>query len=176
MAQEPIFFKLKKILKGERNWDSALNKNFDEIDGELKNVNDRQDDINQRLNNMVAGAGDSNTEIVDSRLSMIKNKTFQTLQHRLEEIESDIRSLMGFLQFEAKNYDEDLEVDTLIEYRDTNGKLRIVSELKNIVNGNYDTQEIKIYDVDGLTLRKTVTFKLEYKKGRLSKRTAVSIV
>jgi hypothetical protein len=47
------------------------------------------DNIHNRVNTIVAGAGSSNTEIVDARHSTSKSKDFTVLTDRLEEIETD---------------------------------------------------------------------------------------
>jgi hypothetical protein len=57
------------------------------------NVEDFASEISGRVGNIISGAGASNAEIVDARLSTTKGKTFSVLKSRLEESEQDVLSL-----------------------------------------------------------------------------------
>lgn len=175
MALLTTFYKLKKMLKGERNWDTQLNNNFDTIDTEMNRLKNKDSDIDNRMNNIVASAGTGNTEIVDARQSLVKGKTFPVMRNRLEESEKETELLLGVMQFENKNFDSNLGIYTLVEYRDPLGTLRETSELKTLDGNNrYTVREIKVYEPDGTTVRKTQSLSLSYdQNGKLYKETAI---
>lgn len=175
MTTDTTFIKLKKILKGERGWDVFFNGNMDTLDTEIKTIKDKNTDQDTRIDNIVAGAGTGNTEIVDSRQSLVKGKTFSVLRNRLEESEGESSLVLGIVQSENKNLNTDLGIYTLIEYKDISGKLRTSSELKTLdVSNRYTVREIKIYEPDGITVRKTQQLSLAYDvNGKLYKETAI---
>jgi len=67
------------------------------------NIEDFATDITNRVNNIVSSAGDSNTEIVDARQSIVKDKSFITLDSRIEEIESEFIEF-GDINTNIKNF------------------------------------------------------------------------
>lgn len=73
-----VFTGLSKL----RDWWSIVKINF-------TGIQTGHNELEDRVDNIVAGAGDSNTEIVDARYSTAKVKDFTVLKDRLEEIETD---------------------------------------------------------------------------------------
>jgi hypothetical protein len=59
----------------------------------LKEAYPKINDMIDRVDNLVGQTGDSNTEIVDSRYSSVKSKTFTVLKDRLDEAETDTQNL-----------------------------------------------------------------------------------
>jgi hypothetical protein len=76
--------------------------NMDKIDTEFKNQDDR-------IDNIIAQSGTSDTEVVDARSSTTKSKTFTVLDGRLEETEQDVKNRVthaeaGTIQIENIGY------------------------------------------------------------------------
>lgn len=67
----------------------------------FQSIETGHNDLEDRVSNIVASAGNSNTEIVDARQSTVKNKTFPTLDGRLEENEQDVKSHLSDLTAHA---------------------------------------------------------------------------
>jgi hypothetical protein len=61
-----------------RAWRNDLNSNFEDIENEVN-------DLDVRIDNIVANAGSSNTEIVDARHDAVNNVTHATLKDRLDD-------------------------------------------------------------------------------------------
>lgn len=65
-------------VKFDRNFRNALNANFDDIEADVRG-------LDTRIDNIIAQAGSSNTEIVDARYDSINNATYPTLKDRLDD-------------------------------------------------------------------------------------------
>jgi lysophospholipase L1-like esterase len=61
----------------DRDFRNDLNANFDDIEQDFQ-------DVDARIDNIVANAGSSNTEIVDARYDSVNNVTYPTLKDRLD--------------------------------------------------------------------------------------------
>ena len=101
----------------DRNFRNALNTNFDDIEADIKEVQnnlnekdsaaharmtqiendsiERDNDLDARIDNIVANAGSSNTEIVDARYDSINNATYPTLKDRLDDTSNKIGILLN---------------------------------------------------------------------------------
>lgn len=66
-----------------------INTGFDRVQADIDAANSRLDDQDERIDNIVASAGDSNTEIVDARYSSLYNITYPVLTKRIDAIEKD---------------------------------------------------------------------------------------
>ncbi|MCE5220055.1 MAG: hypothetical protein LLF98_02005 [Clostridium sp.] len=77
--QKTTYYNLDKPDKGTLNWHINNNNNFDVIDTELHN----QD---ERIDNLVTGVT-VDSEVIDARRSAQRNATYSTLDARLEDIE-----------------------------------------------------------------------------------------
>jgi hypothetical protein len=66
-----------------RDFRNNLNANFDDIEADVK-------ELDTRIDNIVANAGSSNTEIVDARYDAINNVTYPTLKDRLDDTSDKI--------------------------------------------------------------------------------------
>ncbi|MGG3958428.1 hypothetical protein ABEV20_04070 [Bhargavaea massiliensis] len=96
----------------DRNFRNALNANFDDIEADLRDLQDdldakdsaaqarmtqiendsieRDNGLDARIDNIVANAGNSNTEIVDARYDSRTNTTYTTLKDRLDSHSNEI--------------------------------------------------------------------------------------
>ena len=79
-----------------RDFRNNLNANFDDIESDIREANDRLDDIDSRIDNIVADAGQSNTEIVDARNDSVNNVTYPTLKDRLDTHANEIGILSNY--------------------------------------------------------------------------------
>lgn len=159
-----VYYNLVKLAKGQRNWDGDINSNFDIIDTEIKDKDDRIKAQDTRINNIVAGAGTGNTEIVDSRLSPFKDKTYPVLKERLNTLEGEVMLLLSLCKPKRSGYHEDTQLYTVTEYKDLSGKLRYKSELiaydANLKR--FGQRKSTLYALDGVTVDKTLTNTLVY--------------
>jgi hypothetical protein len=91
-----------------RDFRNNLNANFDDIEADLRDIQsnldakesrltqiendsiERDNDLDARIDNIVANAGSSNTEIVDARYDSINNVTYPTLKDRLDDTSDKI--------------------------------------------------------------------------------------
>jgi hypothetical protein len=82
----------------DRNFRNDLNANFDDIEADIKEVENnsiaRDNDLDARIDNIVAQAGSDNTEIVDARYDSINNVTHPTLKDRLDTHANEIGILL----------------------------------------------------------------------------------
>lgn len=107
-------------VKFDRNFRNALNANFDDIEVDIKGVQsllnekdsaaqarmtriendsiERDNDLDARIDNIVANVGGSNTEIVDARHDSINNVTYPTLKGRLDDTSNKIGILSRNLE------------------------------------------------------------------------------
>jgi parallel beta-helix repeat protein len=78
----------------DRNFRNDLNANFDDVEADIKEVENnsiaRDNDLDARIDNIVADAGSSNTEIVDARYDSVNNVTYPTLKDRLDDTSDKI--------------------------------------------------------------------------------------
>ena len=99
-----------------RDFRNNLNANFDDIEADLRDIQsdldakesritqiendsiERDNDLDARIDNIVANAGSSNTEIVDARYDSVNNVTYPTLKDRLDSHSNEI----GILQRKTK--------------------------------------------------------------------------
>ena len=129
---------LSKPTRGTRNWDTYLNENTDVIDIELKRQKDKDTALDSRIDNIVASAGTSNTEIVDARNSGVKIKTFTTLDARLEETEQDISNVLTYAQMNGMISTTDNPVYG-IEVDVPNNKItRLAESVGKVAGANFD--------------------------------------
>jgi parallel beta-helix repeat protein len=81
----------------DRDFRNDLNANFDDIEQDFRDVDARmtqiENDLDARIDNIVADAGSSNTEIVDARYDSINNVTYPTLKDRLDDTSDKIGNL-----------------------------------------------------------------------------------
>ena len=113
----------------DRDFRNNLNANFDDIEADLRDIQsnldakesrlaqiendsiERDNDLDARIDNIVADAGNSNTEIVDARYDSINNVTHPTLKDRLDDTSNKIGILNDKLKYTA-NADNPLGIIT----------------------------------------------------------------
>mgnify|MGYP001420723673 CR=1 FL=1 len=74
----------------DRNFRNNLKANFDDIEADIRELYDGVDDLDTRIDNIVADVGNSNTEIVDARYDAVNNVTYPTLKDRLDDTSDKI--------------------------------------------------------------------------------------
>jgi lysophospholipase L1-like esterase len=78
----------------DRNFRNDLNANFADIEADIKEVENnsiaRDNELDTRIDNIVAQAGTDNTEIVDARYDSVNNVTHPTLKDRLDSHSNEI--------------------------------------------------------------------------------------
>jgi hypothetical protein len=79
MASQTTYYNMTKPTQGELNWNVPLNANFDIVDQELHNQDDR-------IDNLVTGVT-IDSEVIDARSSAQRSTTYASLDARLEDIE-----------------------------------------------------------------------------------------
>jgi hypothetical protein len=79
MADQTTYYNMTKPTQGDLNWNVPLNANFDIVDQELHNQDDR-------IDNIVAGVT-IDSEVIDARASAQRSTTYVSLDARLEDIE-----------------------------------------------------------------------------------------
>ena len=103
--------------KLNRDFRNNLNANFDDIEADLRDIQsdldakesritqiendsiERDNDLDARIDNIVANAGNSNTEIVDARNDSVNNVTYPTLKDRLDDTSDKIGILNKKFEF-----------------------------------------------------------------------------
>ena len=83
--------------KLNRDFRNNLNANFDDIEADIRELYDGVDDLDTRIDNIVADVGNSNTEIVDARNDSVNNVTYPTLKDRLDDTSNKIGILKGII-------------------------------------------------------------------------------
>jgi len=106
----------------DRNFRNDLNANFDDVEADLRDIRndidakdsaaqarmtqiendsiERDNGLDARIDNIVANAGNSNTEIVDARYDSINNVTYPTLKDRLDDTSDKIGNLTTMKEVE----------------------------------------------------------------------------
>jgi hypothetical protein len=78
----------------DRNFRNDLNANFADIEADIKEVENnsiaRDNELDTRIDNIVADVGSSNTEIVDARYDSVNDVTHPTLKDRLDSHSNEI--------------------------------------------------------------------------------------
>ena len=137
----------------DRNFRNDLNANFDDVEADLRDIRndidakdsaaqarmtqiendsiERDNGLDARIDNIVANAGNSNTEIVDARYDSINNVTHPTLRDRLDDTSNKI----GIL---SKQDDKFLGRSLFGSMLD--GKESLVIQVLGDSTGNEDTE------------------------------------
>ena len=113
----------------DRDFRNNLNANFDDIEADLRDIQsnldakesrlaqiendsiERDNDLDARIDNIVADAGNSNTEIVDARNDSVNNVTYPTLKDRLDDTSDKIGILNNRMKY-TKNATNPLVIPT----------------------------------------------------------------
>ncbi|UYL94076.1 structural protein [Geobacillus phage vB_GthS_PK5.1] len=117
--------------KLNRDFRNNLNANFDDIEADVRELYDGVDDLDTRIDNIVADAGNSNTEIVDARNDSVNNVTYPTLKDRLDDTSDKIGILNEFKAKKENVFEQTDYVEVLRRYANFN-KMQI----KKIDNNN----------------------------------------
>lgn len=65
-----------------------------QVDSKVTDLNLKDDDLNKRIDNIVASAGNSNSEIVDARNDGVNGKIHATLKARLDETSAQLADIV----------------------------------------------------------------------------------
>lgn len=166
-------YSLHKPDKGTRNWHTYLNENADVMDAELIRQKEVDEQLASRIDIIVGSSGMSNTEIVDARKSTLSGKIHDTLKGRLEEAEERTNDY----HVTTSNRDSN-GLFTMVEYRRNDAAKTLYTRAKATdpdANGNYQTITVEYFAKDGVTLARTVAFKIAYDvQGFITKKEVVS--
>jgi lysophospholipase L1-like esterase len=101
----------------DRNFRNDLNANFDDVEADFK-------DLDTRIDNIVADAGSSNTEIVDARYDSVNGVTYKVLKDRLDDTANKIGNLSEEI--------EDVKNGNLYDNSIPSSKLKISADADRI--------------------------------------------